>query len=138
MSCNLASDLLEKYCDGDADVLECIVVEGHMKLCPECAAACAEMQWLAHKLRELGDSIPYPADLSALGTAVAEGLTTRASLSLTLVGVARNSSRFVQFIPGVSRATALARRGMRAAPRAAFDLTSYVVKGGARLAQALT
>jgi anti-sigma factor RsiW len=137
MSCNLAGDLLDKYCDGDVDALERVVVESHISLCPECAAAYAEVQWLSLRLHELGEPTEYPPELFALAAATAEVLTTRPSVPRTLIRVAENSSRFVQFIPGASRAAALARKGMRAAPKAAFDLTSYVVKGGARLAQAI-
>ena len=138
MRCNLDSELLEKCFDGEVDVLERVVVENHIRLCPDCAEAYAELEWISLRLRELDESIEYPQELFALSAATAEELTTRQSVPRTLVKVAENSARFVQFIPGVPTATALALKGMRATPKAAFGLTSYLVRGGARLAQAIT
>ncbi|HSL93126.1 MAG TPA: hypothetical protein VK905_00810 [Bacillota bacterium] len=138
MTCNFDDGLLEKFFDGEVDALERVVVENHIRLCLDCAASYAELEWVGRRLRELGESVEYPQELFALAAATADELTTRPSVPRTLLAVAGHSARFVQFIPGVTTAAALARKGVRAAPKAAFGLTSYLVRGGARLAQALT
>ena len=137
MGCSSGNEFLHKYFDGEADALERIVVENHILFCPECGRSYADMQRISGSLLQLGRNLEYPRELQRLSSTAAVKLTNGPGVVRTLAIIAANSTRYVGFIPGAPRAAAAVRRGMRAAPKAAWGLTSHLVKGGARLAQSL-
>lgn len=119
-TCKFDILLLQEYLDGFMDPLEKIVLEEHLKICPECRR---ELTGLKLTLWELDSTLNFnveiPRELDDMRDSIVEEAAGQPIRSTTerIVGMqlkaAKTSTAFLQYIPGVTQGSQLIRDGVK-------------------------
>lgn len=109
--CELQEDILQEYLDGELGKLESLVLEEHLRTCPDCRRELNRLKILDWDLRKLyKQDLPQPGELSgvlerALRQCCAaeesqEGISFRDVVALQ-VSTFNNAFQFLRMIPGL-------------------------------------
>jgi len=121
MGCRVEDSLLEEYLDGMLDLLETLLLEEHVRICPECQVKLEQLKEVYGILASGQEE--YPPELDRLHLEVLKdlqpsggfGMKEWASLGRT---IGEMSTRYLDFVPGCRKGKKLVRSLAHRAPGA--------------------
>lgn len=124
MACKMDTDYIQKYIDNALDPLEEIIIQEHIKYCPDCKREFTQLKLLLWELKQLQDvEIEVPKEAAAVRENVLSRLDSINQGGLSIKDILkfqkqiyRNSRRYMKFIPGLDEGSELIRNGLRKAP----------------------
>ncbi|SHN86960.1 zf-HC2 domain-containing protein [Desulfitobacterium chlororespirans] len=129
MTCKLDKLLLQDLLDGTIDPLEKLLVDEHLKICPECRKDLNELKLLFWDLNDKSIyEIALPPELDQQldqlkGLLLEQVFEPSPQSTFTaLMGIQRknikSASKFLNYVPGVKTGNYLAKEGLKATPSA--------------------
>jgi len=119
MGCKVEDSLLQEYLDGMLDPLETLLLEEHVRICPECQVKLEQLKEV-YGILASGEE-EYPLELELLHLQVLKKMEPAGGFGMKeLAGLGRAigevSTRYLDFVPGCRKGQKLVRSLVRRAP----------------------
>lgn len=144
MTCKLDKTLLQDLLDNNIEPIEKLIVEEHLKSCPECRKELNELKLLFWDLNDKTNyEVELPPELDLLKVELLEQFAEPSSSSpkafTSLLEIQRKNIKsargFLDYVPGVKATNNLAKEGLKATP-AALKLVSKGLLKSSKLLKA--
>jgi hypothetical protein len=140
MACSIDTEYIQKYIEGTLDPLEDIIIQEHIRNCPDCKKELNEMKLLLWELAHIeGMEIDVPAEAAGIRINVLANLDTiskRVGLK-DLISlqkhVYKSSVKYLSFIPGLTGSAKLLQKGIKKAPSTIYMTAKKALVLGRKL-----
>jgi Predicted integral membrane protein len=144
MGCKIDDNLLQEYIDGMLDPLQKVIVEEHLKVCPDCRREVTEMKLLLWEIDSIGNQkIDVPAEAVNMIENVIDRVENERKKSFNLidimkvqVGVVKYTGAFLKYMPGVKTGEKYIKKGIKKMPALLYKTAAAAFTGGRKIVMA--